>query len=46
LTDVVLKNRNEPAERIIEIIFNEVKSFIGSTSQMDDMTLVVIQREA
>jgi sigma-B regulation protein RsbU (phosphoserine phosphatase) len=46
LSDVVLKNRNEPAERIIEIIFSEVKSFIGSSSQMDDMTLVVIQREA
>lgn len=46
LTDVVLKNRNETAEKIIDIIFSEVKSFIGSSSQMDDMTVVIVKREA
>jgi sigma-B regulation protein RsbU (phosphoserine phosphatase) len=45
LTEIVLNNRKESAEKIIDIIFKEVKSFIGSSPQMDDMTLVVIKRE-
>jgi len=45
LTDIVLNNRTESVERIIDIIFREVKLFTGSPPQMDDMTVVIIKRE-
>jgi len=45
LTDIVLNNRTESVERIIDIIFREVKLFTGSSPQMDDMTVVIIKRE-
>ncbi len=45
LEEVITKNRNEPAESLIEIILKEVHNFTGNTPQMDDMTLVAIKRE-
>ncbi len=45
LTDIVLNNRKESVENIIDIIFGEVKLFAGSSPQMDDMTVVIIKRE-
>jgi sigma-B regulation protein RsbU (phosphoserine phosphatase) len=45
LTDIVLKNRNEAAEDIIDLILKEVKLYTGSSPQMDDMTVVIIKRE-
>ena len=45
LYDVIIKNKNESAEKLIEIIFNEVRNFTGNTPQMDDITLIVIKRE-
>ena len=46
LTDILLKNKNESAEKIIEIIFNEVENFAGNVPPMDDKTIVVIKRES
>jgi phosphoserine phosphatase RsbU/P len=45
LKEVILKNRNELPENLIEIIFKEVQEFCNSAEQMDDMTIVVIKRE-
>jgi phosphoserine phosphatase RsbU/P len=45
LMKVILKNRTELPENLIEIIFNEVKNFCGSTAQMDDMTIVVVKKQ-
>jgi sigma-B regulation protein RsbU (phosphoserine phosphatase) len=45
LIDIIKKNIEETAERIIEIILSEVKKFSGNTPQMDDETLIVIKRE-
>jgi sigma-B regulation protein RsbU (phosphoserine phosphatase) len=45
LTDIVLKNRKEAAEDIIDLILKEVKLYTGSSPQMDDMTVVIIKRE-
>ncbi|MGE5796492.1 MAG: GAF domain-containing SpoIIE family protein phosphatase [Ignavibacteria bacterium] len=45
LTDIVLNNRKESVENIIDIIFREVKLFVGNSPQMDDMTVVIVKRE-
>jgi len=42
--DIVMRNRDESPEVLIDIIFNEVLSFTGSKSQMDDMTLAIIKK--
>jgi sigma-B regulation protein RsbU (phosphoserine phosphatase) len=46
LIDILFKNKNESAEKIIEIILNEVENFAGNVAPMDDKTIVVIKREA
>ncbi len=45
LIEVIKKNRNESAEKLIDKILEEVHEFTGTTPQMDDMTLVVVKRE-
>jgi sigma-B regulation protein RsbU (phosphoserine phosphatase) len=45
LMEVILKNRNESPQKLIEIIFKEIRIFSGSAEQMDDMTIVIIKRE-
>jgi sigma-B regulation protein RsbU (phosphoserine phosphatase) len=45
LEEVIMNNRNEPSEKLIEVILKEVANFTGNSPQMDDMTLVVIKRE-
>ena len=45
LREVIINNKNESAENLIEIILDEVHKFTGKTPQMDDMTIVVIKRE-
>ena len=45
LKEVILKNRNENPQNLIEIILKDVQKFSGSAEQMDDMTVVVIKRE-
>lgn len=45
LREVILNNRNEPPENLIEIIFKEIQKFCGNTPQMDDITVVIIKRE-
>ena len=45
LREVILNNRNESPENLIDIIFKEVKKFCGNTPQMDDITIVIIKRE-
>ncbi len=45
LKEVILKNRNELPENLIEIVFKEIQKFCNSAEQMDDMTIVVIKRE-
>jgi phosphoserine phosphatase RsbU/P len=45
LEEVILKNKNETPEKLIEIIFNEVQKYSGNVPQMDDMTIVIIKRE-
>lgn len=45
LIRLIKENLNEPAERIIEIVFQEVKNFTGNIPQSDDMTLVILKRE-
>jgi sigma-B regulation protein RsbU (phosphoserine phosphatase) len=44
LTNILIKNRGESAEKIIEIILNEVDNFAGNVAPMDDKTIVVIKR--
>lgn len=45
LCSLLLKNKNLSAEKMLETIFNEVKKYVGNTSQMDDITVVIIKRE-
>jgi phosphoserine phosphatase RsbU/P len=46
LEEIILKNKNETPEKLIEIIFNEVQKYSGNVPQMDDMTIVIIKRES
>ncbi len=45
LEEVIINNRHETSEKLIEVILKEVGNFTGDTPQMDDMTIVVIKRE-
>ncbi len=45
LKEIILNYKNESAEKLIEIILNEVNTFSENSLQMDDMTLIVIKRE-
>lgn len=45
LQAVLTENRNESAEKLIQIILKEVKHHAGNQPQMDDMTIVVIKRK-
>jgi len=45
LLKILLNNKNETADKIVETIFQEVKLFTVSNQQADDMTAVVIKRE-
>jgi sigma-B regulation protein RsbU (phosphoserine phosphatase) len=44
LIDLIIKNRNETPENLIDIIIKSVKDFSGGQSQSDDITLVIIKR--
>jgi len=44
LIDIINKNRNVDPSNLIEIIIKEVQNFSGGIAQMDDMTLVIINR--
>ena len=43
--DLILQNRDEPPESLIEIIIKKVQEFSGCQTQADDVTLVVIKRD-
>ncbi|MFA5115509.1 MAG: SpoIIE family protein phosphatase [Candidatus Omnitrophota bacterium] len=43
LTDIVFKYGHKPAEELLDIIKQEVYSFIGTRDQYDDITLVVME---
>ena len=45
LKEIILKNRNESPQNLIEIIIKEIQVFSGNAEQMDDMTIVIIKRE-
>jgi sigma-B regulation protein RsbU (phosphoserine phosphatase) len=45
LIRLIKENLNESAEKIIEIVFQEVKNFTGNIPQSDDMTLVILKRD-
>jgi phosphoserine phosphatase RsbU/P len=38
--------RHEPAEALVEKVFSEIDRFAGSAPQYDDITLLIIRREA
>lgn len=44
LTEVVKANAGEPAEVIVERIFNAIDAFAGTAPQFDDITLMVVKR--
>ena len=46
LADVIAKHRNEPAEAINDHIIAAVRQHAGAAPQADDLTLVVIKRDA
>jgi serine phosphatase RsbU (regulator of sigma subunit) len=46
LVGLVRKHAKLPAQKIMEKIYEEVALFASGTSQMDDMTLVIIKRKA
>ncbi len=46
LQDVVSSHRNERAAAVIEYIVEAVKAHAGNTPQSDDITIVVVKREA
>lgn len=46
LIDAVAQHRNEPAESINQHIIEAVTTYAGSAPQADDLTLVVIKRDA
>jgi serine phosphatase RsbU (regulator of sigma subunit) len=46
LRDLAVAHRTEPAAKLIERIVREVKQFCGEAPQSDDMTIVVLRREA
>jgi sigma-B regulation protein RsbU (phosphoserine phosphatase) len=41
--DIVAANRQHPARRIVELIFEAVEAFRGERSQSDDMTAVAVK---
>jgi sigma-B regulation protein RsbU (phosphoserine phosphatase) len=43
LIQLVSQNRHEPAQRIVDIIFNAVNDFRGSSRTGDDMTVVALR---
>ncbi len=44
LTEAVKANAGEPAEIIVERIFNAIDAFAGAAPQFDDITLLVVKR--
>ena len=46
LLDVIKNNKDTEPEQLIEKIVSAVKEHSGSTSQFDDMTLMIIKRDA
>ena len=45
LTDLIVKNRKETPESLIDIIIKGVKNFAGGQAQSDDITVVVVKRD-
>ncbi|MFA3783680.1 PP2C family protein-serine/threonine phosphatase [Melioribacteraceae bacterium 4301-Me] len=45
IKDVILKNKNERPQKIIEAVFNTAKSFGNNKKWEDDATVVVIKKE-
>ncbi len=43
LSEAVVKYSDRSAEEIMDVIFNDVKAFIGKAKQHDDMTMVVVK---
>ena len=43
LLDLIDRNREKSAEEIVSSIEQEIRAFIGDTSQRDDMTMVVLK---
>jgi phosphoserine phosphatase RsbU/P len=43
LIQMVAQNRHEPAQRIVDVIFNAVSDFRGSVRTGDDMTVVALK---
>ncbi len=44
LADVLRSNRHESAPRLVELMENQVREFVGDMPQPDDMTALVIKR--
>ena len=45
LADVLRTNRHESATRLVELMENEVRQFVGDMPQPDDMTALIIKRD-
>jgi serine phosphatase RsbU (regulator of sigma subunit) len=45
MKDVIIKNKELVADKIVEKIFRGVKNFSGDSSQFDDITLIAIKRQ-
>jgi phosphoserine phosphatase RsbU/P len=43
--DLILQNKNELPESLIDIVINKVQEFSGCQTQADDVTLVIIKRD-
>jgi len=45
LIDLIIKNRHESPENLIDIIINNVKIFTSGQAQSDDITVVIVKRD-
>jgi len=45
LIDLIIKNRHELPENLIDIIINNVKIFTSGQAQSDDITVVIVKRD-
>jgi len=46
LVDLIRRNRDRPAAEIIQLLYRSVLEFGGGTTQQDDLTAIIIKRQA
>lgn len=46
LSEIAIANRTVPAERLIDNVIASIRLFVGDAHQQDDMTVMVIRRDA